>query len=202
MKKTAAFLAVAALALGATACSDDTETAETEETTTTAAAGEGVQVTGQWARTSPMSTGNGAAYMNLVAAEDDALVGASVGASVAATVEVHETVAADDASMGDDMEMGDDMASTTMGDMGGDASMDDSMSTTTMAGMGAMTMREVEKIELPAGEKVQLKPGGYHIMLIDLAGALEEGGEIEITLDFEKAADMVVKVPILAEAPA
>lgn len=198
MKKTAAFLAVAALALGATACSDDTETAETDETTTTAAAGEGVQVSGQWARTSPMSTGNGAAYMNLVAAEDDALVGASVDASVAATVEVHETVAADDSAMGDDMEMGDDMTSTTMGDM----EMGDDMTSTTMAGMGAMTMREVEKVELPAGEKVQLKPGGYHIMLIDLAGALEEGGEIEITLDFERAADMVVKVPILAEAPA
>ena len=51
-----------------------------------------------------------------------------------------------------------------------------------------MRMREVDHLELPAGTTVELKPGGYHVMLIDLVEPLEEGKEIELRLVFEDGA--------------
>jgi copper(I)-binding protein len=48
-----------------------------------------------------------------------------------------------------------------------------------------MKMREVKAVALPAGKPVQLKPGGYHVMLIDLAGPLEPGQKVPFTLTIE-----------------
>ena len=45
-----------------------------------------------------------------------------------------------------------------------------------------MTMRAVDAIELPAGRTVELKPGGYHVMLIDLVGPLAAGDKVPVTL--------------------
>ncbi len=50
-----------------------------------------------------------------------------------------------------------------------------------------MRMRAVEALDLPAGQAVELKPGGYHIMLIDLAAQAKEGDTIRLTLVVEKA---------------
>ena len=36
-----------------------------------------------------------------------------------------------------------------------------------------MKMRAVDKLALPAGKSVELKPGGYHVMLMDLVAAAE-----------------------------
>ena len=36
-------------------------------------------------------------------------------------------------------------------------------------------MRAVDKIALPAGKPIDLKPGGYHVMLMDLTQPLREG---------------------------
>jgi copper(I)-binding protein len=41
---------------------------------------------------------------------------------------------------------------------------------------------------VPAGGVVELKPGGYHIMLIDLVMPLEAGEAIELTLTFQSGA--------------
>ena len=41
-----------------------------------------------------------------------------------------------------------------------------------------------------------MKPGGYHIMLMGLVKPLKKGDEIEITLTFEKAGAVTVKVPV------
>jgi hypothetical protein len=49
---------------------------------------------------------------------------------------------------------------------------------------GVMRMRAVEKLPLPAGKTVDLKPGGYHVMLMDLTRALKEGDTIPVTLTF------------------
>lgn len=59
----------------------------------------GVTVEGQWARTSPNAVTNGAAYMDLTMAEDDALIGASADGSIAGMVQVHEVVMDDDGAM-------------------------------------------------------------------------------------------------------
>ena len=94
-KKILLVALVGALSLGASACSSDTESADTTlpaETTFT--------VDGAWARTSPMESTVGAAYMNITASADDALVGASVDMSVAMMTQVHETTTAADGSMG------------------------------------------------------------------------------------------------------
>lgn len=42
----------------------------------------------------------------------------------------------------------------------------------------------------------QLQPGGYHIMLINLLQALEDGSTIDITLVFETAGEVVVTIPV------
>ena len=141
----------------------------------------GVAVAGQWARTSPAMASMGAAYMTLTADADDALIGVSVPAAIAATAEIHEMVPADSAD--ESMDMGD-------GSMDGD-SMD----------MGAMVMQQIMSLDLPAGETVELKPGGYHVMLIDLAAPLEIGQTFDITLDFETAPDQVVTVEVRDDAP-
>ncbi len=63
----------------------------------------------------------------------------------------------------------------------------------TMAGdSGMMGMQPVEKIFVPAGGTVELKPGGYHLMLIDLTQPLQAGKTIELTLTFEKAPPVTV----------
>jgi copper(I)-binding protein len=49
---------------------------------------------------------------------------------------------------------------------------------------GVMKMRAVEKLPLPAGKAVDLKPGGYHVMLMDLAQPLKEGDRVPVTLTF------------------
>lgn len=45
-----------------------------------------------------------------------------------------------------------------------------------------MKMRAVESLELPAGKTVELKPGGYHVMLMDLKGQVKEGDQVPLTL--------------------
>lgn len=59
-----------------------------------------------------------------------------------------------------------------------------------------MKMREVPGIDIPAGAKVELKPGGYHVMLIELNGPLVDGKEFPLTLVFEKSGKVEVKVRI------
>jgi copper(I)-binding protein len=56
-----------------------------------------------------------------------------------------------------------------------------------------MGMREIESLELPAGEEVSLEPGGYHVMLFDLVKPIEAGDTIPVTLTFEKAGEIEVQ---------
>lgn len=48
-----------------------------------------------------------------------------------------------------------------------------------------MKMRQIQEVPLPAGEKVELKPGSYHIMFMDLHAQVKEGDEVPLTLTFE-----------------
>ena len=137
---------VALLAVGAAACGDDA----------------GISIDAQWARTSPNAVTNGAAYLQVTAAEDDALIGASVDSSVAAMAQVHEVV---------------------------------------MDADGAMQMQHTPSIPLPGGEAVSLAPGGYHIMLVNLATPLQLGEKFDVTLEFENFGSVVVEVEVMEEAP-
>jgi copper(I)-binding protein len=53
---------------------------------------------------------------------------------------------------------------------------------------GVMKMRELAQgLALPAGKMVELKPGGYHVMLMDLKQQMKEGDSVPMTLVFESA---------------
>ena len=67
-----------------------------------------------------------------------------------------------------------------------------------MAG-GTMTMRALPQgIAIPAHGRVEFKPGGFHLMLMDLKAPLAEGQSVEGTLVFEKAGAVNVKFPVMA----
>lgn len=52
---------------------------------------------------------------------------------------------------------------------------------------GQAQMRPIEGLDIPAGEETVLKPGGYHVMLLDLPEHLEVGQTFPVELTFEKA---------------
>lgn len=174
----AAALIIGGAVLGACGSGSDGDGTDT----TSATVGE-LSLASPWARTSAAGAMMGAAYLTVTSPVEDALVGAEVDASVAAMAEIHEVVPADDAMSSD----------TTM-------AMDDDMSTDTTMAM-EMKMQEVDRIELPAGTAVELKPGGYHIMLMKLAKPLETGSTIEITLVFENQGKKTVTFPVQEDAP-
>ena len=72
---------------------------------------------------------------------------------------------------------------------------------TVMGDNGEMKMQEVDGIEIVAGTPTELKPGGFHIMLMDVKTPLKTGDILEITLKFAKAGEIVVEVPIQEDAP-
>jgi copper(I)-binding protein len=114
----------------------------------------------------------GAAYFDITSVVDDSLLAVSVSSDIAARAEIHEVVKA--------MEMSDDASEMH----------DDEMHD------GAMSMQEMDALELPAGTLVQLVPGGNHVMLIDLAEPLVVGETFDLTLDFDQAPDLTVTVEV------
>lgn len=50
-----------------------------------------------------------------------------------------------------------------------------------------MRMRQIQGLDLAAGQTVELKPGGFHVMLMDLKQTLQAGQNVPITLVFEDA---------------
>jgi copper(I)-binding protein len=48
-----------------------------------------------------------------------------------------------------------------------------------------MQMRQISRLDLPAGKSVELKPGGYQVMLMDLKQPLKKGKSVPIKLRFE-----------------
>ena len=62
-------------------------------------------------------------------------------------------------------------------------------------------MQPVDEIPVLAGETVALEPGGYHIMLLDLAEPLEVGTSITLTLTFELFGPVDVTAEVRDAAP-
>jgi uncharacterized protein YcnI/copper(I)-binding protein len=62
---------------------------------------------------------------------------------------------------------------------------------------GVMTMRPLTKgLEIKPGTTVELKPGGYHVMFMDLKSGLKEGQTVKGTLKFEKAGTVEVEFKV------
>jgi copper(I)-binding protein len=115
-----------------------------------------VAVSDPWVRGTVAGQTTTGAFMQLKAATDATLVGAS--SPVAQVVEIHE------------MKM--------------DA--------------GLMKMTAVERLPLPAGKRVALSPGGYHVMLMGLRKPLAAGEAVPITLSFEDAAGKKTSIEVKA----
>lgn len=68
-----------------------------------------------------------------------------------------------------------------------------------------MRMRAVPALELPAGKAVELKPGGYHVMLLDLKSTLAKDSSVPLTLTFQDAkgvqSQVQLQVPVSTAAP-
>ena len=65
---------------------------------------------------------------------------------------------------------------------------------------GVMKMRQISALDLPAGKTIELKPGGYHLMLMDLKAPLKQGDSLPLSLQVERAGKPVetlkLQVPV------
>jgi copper(I)-binding protein len=55
-----------------------------------------------------------------------------------------------------------------------------------------LRMREVKGYDIPAKGVLELKPGGAHLMLVDIKQPLKEGDKVPVTLKFERAGEVKV----------
>ena len=63
-----------------------------------------------------------------------------------------------------------------------------------------MKMQSVKALDLPAGQTVALKPGSYHVMLMDLKAPVAEDSHVVLTLLFEDAAGVKTQKEVHAVA--
>lgn len=61
---------------------------------------------------------------------------------------------------------------------------------------GLMKMRQVTSISIPAGGMAELKPGGYHIMMLGIHEQLRDGENVEIEVEFANGDKMTFTSPI------
>lgn len=61
---------------------------------------------------------------------------------------------------------------------------------------GVSSMHEVEGVEIAANGIAELKPGGYHVMLMGLKQDIKEGELIEFTLVFQNAGEMMIEAVV------
>ena len=68
-----------------------------------------------------------------------------------------------------------------------------------------MKMRAIPALDLPAGKTVELKPGGYHVMLLDLKAPLAKDTAVPLTLVFQDAkgaeSKLNLSVPVATTPP-
>lgn len=63
-----------------------------------------------------------------------------------------------------------------------------------------MKMQSIKALDLPAGQTVSLKPGSYHVMLMDLKAPVAEDSQVVLTLLFEDAAGVKTQKEVKAVA--
>jgi copper(I)-binding protein len=128
-----------------------------------------------WARPTPTGATNGVIYLTVSSDVADALVGAEVPTSIAASTELHATMG------------GDSGGGHSHGGDGGDGEM--------------MSMGAVESFPIAAGETLTFAPGGNHIMLIDVAEPLTRDTRFTVTLQFASGRSLDVPVVVADNPP-
>lgn len=66
----------------------------------------------------------------------------------------------------------------------------------TVMANGRMRMTPMEMVDVPAGKRIDFKPGGKHLMLFGLPASLKPGDDLRLVFTFEKAG----AVPVTADA--
>jgi periplasmic copper chaperone A len=141
-----------------------------------AAAPKTLTVDGAWARASVPGAKDGVVYFSITSPTTDLLLGATVPPSVAAKVELHES----------------------MGDHGGGAMAN--MPEMTDAN-GTMTMMPLPGVDLPEGKNVTLQPGAKHMVLKSLAAPLSAGSNFPLTIKTLKGEVKEITVAVRDNAP-
>ena len=59
-----------------------------------------------------------------------------------------------------------------------------------------MRMRQVKHFEIPARERVALRPGGSHLMLVDITQPLKKGERFTMRLHFERAGELDIELEV------
>jgi copper(I)-binding protein len=72
--------------------------------------------------------------------------------------------------------------------------------TMTMDG-NVMKMRELKTIDIPANGSVDLKPGGLHLMFMEIQSPFKAGDVIPVKLRFQKAGELEIRVPVRKMGP-
>jgi copper(I)-binding protein len=150
----------------------------------------GMSVSDAWSRSTASSQTTAALYATISNNDGtkNALVGVKVPSSVAMSTQLHHDMTMPTTTMGG--------SSTTMGgsSMGG--------SSTTMAPSSSSadtdmtTMQEVTSIPVSGDATFKLQPGGYHVMLMDLAKPLTKGEHFDVTFQFEHGPSKTVSVTV------
>jgi copper(I)-binding protein len=65
-----------------------------------------------------------------------------------------------------------------------------------------LRMREVKGYEIPAKGSFELKPGGAHLMLVNIKAPLVQGQKVQATLRFERSGERKVEFTVGAPAAA
>ncbi len=66
---------------------------------------------------------------------------------------------------------------------------------------GVMKMRQVPAIDIKAKGEAVLRPGGFHVMMIDLKTPLKDGDKVAITLGFEDGSSKQIEAPVKKPMP-
>jgi periplasmic copper chaperone A len=72
----------------------------------------------------------------------------------------------------------------------------------TMKDGDILRMREVKGYEIPAKGSFELKPGGAHLMLVNIKAPMVQGQKVQATLRFEKSGEQKVEFTVRQPAPA
>ena len=67
----------------------------------------------------------------------------------------------------------------------------------TLSGL-TMHYKMADGVEIKPGQKVEFKPGSYHLMFVNLKTPLKQGSRVKATLNFEKAGAVDVEFPVQA----
>ena len=66
---------------------------------------------------------------------------------------------------------------------------------------GVMKMRRIDGVDVTPGSPVELKPGGKHVMMMNLERQMAAGDTVKLVLVFEKAGEIAVDAPVVQIGP-